>query len=56
MTKECFSHHRNTINHVCNLLEQHGTDFWWKLHMKELLPENLHSSPPELVEKGEVRI
>ncbi|KAJ8925130.1 hypothetical protein NQ315_001312 [Exocentrus adspersus] len=41
----------NLINHLCNLLEQHGTDFWWKLDNRELLPEHLAAS--ELVEKGE---
>ncbi|XP_018570506.1 isoleucine--tRNA ligase, mitochondrial [Anoplophora glabripennis] len=43
----------DTTDHLCNLLEQHGTDFWWKLDMKHLLPENLCSTPPELIEKGE---
>ncbi|KAJ8948755.1 hypothetical protein NQ318_017924 [Aromia moschata] len=34
----------NSVNHNCNLLDQHGTDFWWKLKEKDLLPENEYST------------
>ncbi|KAJ8985159.1 hypothetical protein NQ317_012811 [Molorchus minor] len=34
----------NLINHNCNLLDQHGTDFWWKLKPQDLVPENEYSS------------
>ncbi|CAH0545878.1 unnamed protein product [Brassicogethes aeneus] len=27
-----------TINHYCNMIDLHGTDFWWKLPSKELIP------------------
>ncbi|KAJ8969178.1 hypothetical protein NQ314_001881 [Rhamnusium bicolor] len=46
------SEKKDSINHQCNLLEQHGTDFWWKLGIKELLPENLCLNLEE-IEKGE---
>ncbi|EKD07770.1 MAG: isoleucine--tRNA ligase [Limnospira sp. PMC 1291.21] len=29
-----------TINHVKDIIAQHGTDAWWKLSVEELLPES----------------
>ncbi|CAH1156158.1 unnamed protein product [Phaedon cochleariae] len=42
----------NTMNHQCNLLETHGTDFWWTLSPRELLPENMCSNQ-DTIEKGQ---
>lgn len=48
---------RDTINHHCNLLETHGTDFWWTLPTADLLPENQHSSLDfQSIEKGQVNM
>lgn len=36
----------NTINRLCELLEKHGSDFWWTLPTSELLPTE------DSIEKG----
>lgn len=34
----CF---RETINHLCNIIDNDGADYWWNLPIEKLLPENI---------------
>ncbi|XP_065201272.1 isoleucine--tRNA ligase, mitochondrial [Planococcus citri] len=43
---------QNLIDHYCYLIGEYGTDFWWKLPVKELLPGKL-SSDSENIRKSE---
>ncbi|XP_072393391.1 isoleucine--tRNA ligase, mitochondrial [Diabrotica undecimpunctata] len=38
----------NTISHHCRLVDEKGTDFWWKLNGQELLPENTCSKSDDI--------
>lgn len=42
MTKEI-------IEHITKLVEQHGSDIWWKLPVDNLLPDNLKHLAPQLI-------
>lgn len=44
---------KETILHLKTLLDKHGTDFWWSLPLKELLPSTLNLKEGD-VKKGEV--
>lgn len=41
-----------TIEHVTQIVAQHGSDAWWRLDVADLLPEHLRSEAPRL-RKGE---
>lgn len=43
-----------TIAHLSSLLDKHGTDFWWTLPVKDLLPSSLNLEEKD-VEQGKVR-
>lgn len=45
---------RDTLNHHCNMLEAHGTDFWWKFSNRDLLPKSLCDLDEQHLEKGQV--
>ncbi|KAK7595517.1 hypothetical protein V9T40_013342 [Parthenolecanium corni] len=43
---------RELIDHYCDLIDQHGTDFWWKLSVAELLPKNSELLQNKQIIKG----
>lgn len=44
---------KETISHLVMQLEKHGSDFWWSLPLKELLPDSMDLTEND-VEKGQV--
>lgn len=44
------------IQHFCQLIDQHGTDFWWSLSLEELAPNSLISDLDMSTEDIEKRI
>ena len=49
-----YFHDRDLIEHYCRLIDEHGTDFWWKLSDKELLPSNITLPDSNSLIKGKV--
>lgn len=48
---------RSLINHLCNLVNEHGRDFWWTLPLDRLVPQAVlaeHGVALDEVEKGQV--
>ncbi|XP_076272179.1 isoleucyl-tRNA synthetase, mitochondrial [Rhynchophorus ferrugineus] len=43
---------KNVIDHLCDKLQKNGTDFWWKLSTKDLLPKQ-YAATHELFNKSQ---
>ncbi|XP_044269730.1 isoleucine--tRNA ligase, mitochondrial isoform X2 [Tribolium madens] len=42
------------IRHLCMLVDNHGTDFWWQIPTKDLIPEELRAGIKiDQIEKGQ---
>ncbi|XP_057652839.1 isoleucine--tRNA ligase, mitochondrial [Diorhabda carinulata] len=39
----------DSISHYCRLVDEVGTDFWWKMNTEELLTENMYQSNDNIV-------
>ncbi|XP_022911391.2 isoleucine--tRNA ligase, mitochondrial isoform X1 [Onthophagus taurus] len=43
---------KDTINHFCNLIDKHGSNFWWSLPEKDIVPESILKKQSN-IKKGE---
>lgn len=59
VSKLTLNRFRSLIEHLCNLLEKNGTDFWWTLPINELFPVHLlseHNLKLDDIEQGQVSL